>query len=405
MGRTGALWYSLFAFLLFGQMKSAYAQFTLVNVGHITNNSSGPGNPVISGNVAYLPSTFSGYGLRVFDISNLSASRNVTNVDTGGNGISVAAFGSFAYLVDTYHGLLLYDISNPTNPVLLWDFTNDDLQISQGRVVKVAGHYLYLGSNFSVKMFNLADPVEPGWPVGAGSIRLTNAIVKDLAVSGNYLYVANSSDGVHIYNISDPAHTTNVGFISEGATGGYASSIALYDHYAYLANYSDGLRIYNVSSPASPVNIGHVNNGGSATGVAVSGGYAYLANDTNGLYVYDISDPANPVSVTHADAKKAEGVVVAAGYIYLDEWIYSGNRNDIRVYSLAGPPLHITLTTTNMTLISWSSPSPNLVLQVTADLSGNNWADVTNAPTGVAGENQLVLPQPAANQYYRLRSL
>jgi hypothetical protein len=62
--------------------------------------------------------------------------------------------------------------------------------------------------------------------------------------------------------------------------------VAVSGNYAYLANYTDGLRVYNIGIPTNPVNIGNTNNGGVAYGVTVSGNYAYLANQFDGLRVY-----------------------------------------------------------------------------------------------------------------------
>src|ERR1039458_4906576 len=54
--------------------------------------------------------------------------------------------------------------------------------------------------------------------------------------------------------------------VSIGRTndGGYASSVAVAGNYAYLANASDGLRTYDVSNPAHPVRVAQTNDGGVA---------------------------------------------------------------------------------------------------------------------------------------------
>ncbi|HEX4646837.1 MAG TPA: hypothetical protein VH598_14635, partial [Verrucomicrobiae bacterium] len=68
----------------------------------------------------------------------------------------------------------------------------------------------------------------------------------------------------------------NVGHTNNG---GNAYSIAWTTNYVYLANFSDGLRIYSITNPASLASVGHTNNTqGTAEGVAVLGNYAYLAN-------------------------------------------------------------------------------------------------------------------------------
>ena len=64
------------------------------------------------------------------------------------------------------------------------------------------------------------------------------------------------------------------------------------------------------------------------------------------------------------------------------------------------PTLAISLAGTNKVL-SWSAG--NYVLQENSDLQTTNWVTVTNAPTLVNGQNQLMLPPSAGNGFYRLR--
>ena len=119
----------------------------------------------------------------------------------------------------------------------------------------------------------------------------------DIAVSGNDAFVANGSDGLEVYDISNPANPVNIGHTNNG---GCAFGVAFASNLVYVANLDDGLRIYKVSNPANPVNVGHIFNGGMALNVAVNGNYAYLANDSDGLRIYNVSNPANPVNVGYA---------------------------------------------------------------------------------------------------------
>src|SRR3989442_1726130 len=76
------------------------------------------------------------------------------------------------------------------------------------------------------------------------------------------------------FTLVNVGHTNN---------GGFALSVAVSGNYVYLANDADGLRVYDISNPTNAVNVGHTTNGGYATRVAVSGNYAYLANWDDGL--------------------------------------------------------------------------------------------------------------------------
>jgi hypothetical protein len=56
----------------------------------------------------------------------------------------------------------------------------------------------------------------------------------------------------------------------------------------------------------------------------------------------------------------------------------------------------------NTVVLSWPVSAVPVVLEESSDLSGTNWTAVTNAPTVIAQENQVVLTRPPGNRFYRL---
>jgi len=175
--------------------------------------------------------------------------------------------------------------------------------------------------------------------------------------------------------------------------------VAVSGKYAYLANGTDGLRIYDISNPTNLVAIGHTNNGGSAYSVVLSGNYAYLANGSDGLRIYDVSNPTAPINVGHAnDGGLAQGLAVSGSYVYL-----ANGADGLRIYALE-PQLSIGLTRTNTLLFSWPSSLAGFNLQQNPDLKPANWLVVTNAPTTLGGQNQIITPLPGRSAFYRLYS-
>jgi len=45
--------------------------------------------------------------------------------------------------------------------------------------------------------------------------------------------------------------------VAQTNNAGYASAVALSGNYVFLANAMDGVRVYGVSNPANPINIAH----------------------------------------------------------------------------------------------------------------------------------------------------
>ena len=68
--------------------------------------------------------------------------------------------------------------------------------------------------------------------------------------------------------------------------------IALAGNYAYVAVGGNGLVIVDVTNPAAPTFKGSYNTTGGSTGVAVEGNYAYVADGDNGLVIVDVTNPA-----------------------------------------------------------------------------------------------------------------
>ena len=193
--------------------------------------------------------------------------------------------------------------------------------------VAVAGNYAYVADSLvGLWIYNVSDPAHPV------NVAHTNngGSAQGVAVAGNYAYLANLHDGLRIYDVSDPAAPVAVGHIDDG---GNALGVAVAGNCAYLANHGDGLRIYDVSDPAHPVSVGHANNGGIAKRVAVVDNYAYLANSSDGLRIYDVSDPAHPLNIAHTNnVGNAQGVAVAGNYAYLANW-----DDGVRIYDVSDP--------------------------------------------------------------------
>ena len=67
------------------------------------------------------------------------------------------------------------------------------------------------------------------------------------------------------------------------------------------------------------------------------------------------------------------------------------------------PLLSIHLTATNTAVISWPVSSPAFSLEKNSALGMANWGGVTNVPTVVGGQNQVIIARPAGNWFYRLK--
>lgn len=159
----------------------------------------------------------------------------------------------------------------------------------------------------------------------------TPAWALGVAVSGDYAYVADFTDGFRVISVADPANPVEVGYWS--TPGNQMRSVEVVGDLAYVADCDSSLRIISVADPSNPAELGHLDLPDRALGVAVSGGHAYVADDDSGLRVISVADPAHPAQVGYyAYVRGAYDVAVVGDYAYVAD-----NGNGLCIVSVADP--------------------------------------------------------------------
>jgi hypothetical protein len=133
----------------------------------------------------------------------------------------------------------------------------------------------------------------------------------DLEISGDYAFVADSVNGLMVFDISD---LTNAALETTMMTNALPIRTFIDGDLAYIADGVAGLTIVNIADPTSPSIIGHVDTPGTARDVCVLETTAFIADYWNGgIQVADVTDPTNPVIIdSHASTGGAAGIY--AGY-------------------------------------------------------------------------------------------
>ena len=194
------------------------------------------------------------------------------------------------------------------------------------RGLAISGYYAYVAQGYAgLHVYDISDPAHPSH-VGPDPSLVWNASA--VALSGHYVFVA--GDTLSCVDISSPANPVIVGS-APGTRACYG--VAVSGNVAYVAADADGLFTYDIANPTTPVSLGHIDNGGHALGVAVAGNFAYLANDLDGLRIYHIANPAAPVNIaSRNEGGQAYGIAVAGDFAYL------ANYNDgLRIYNISNP--------------------------------------------------------------------
>jgi hypothetical protein len=227
------------------------------------------------------------------------------------------------------------------NTTAFWDTTTGELGLhpfeltlagacgTPGTAVEVAivGDYAYvadLGSGLRV-----VDISDPTLPVSVGDYD-TPGNARGVAIAGDYAYVADEDSGLHVVDISDPTIPVLAGSYD---TPEQVVGVAVAGNHAYLANRYSGLLVIDISDPTSPDSVGCYDTPGDAWVVAIAGNCAYVADYTSGLQVIDISDPTSPDSVgSYATPGYARSVAVEGNYAYV-----AARESGLQVINISDP--------------------------------------------------------------------
>ncbi|MHB0867816.1 MAG: LVIVD repeat-containing protein [Thermoleophilia bacterium] len=197
--------------------------------------------------------------------------------------------------------------------------------------VAVAGDYAYVAAAAQgLLILNISNPAAPTL---AGSFD-TPGYANGVEVSGVYAYVADGSGGLQVINIANPAAPTLAGSYD---TQDYIYSVSVSGSYAYLIAYaldgSSGLRIINISNPAAPTLTGSLNTPGTAQELVISGNYAYVADWASGLQIINITNPAAPtLAGSYHTPYNAQSVAVSGDYAYVVDPLIG-----LRILNIANP--------------------------------------------------------------------
>jgi hypothetical protein len=196
-----------------------------------------------------------------------------------------------------------------------------------------------------------------------------------------------------------PSLTGQINLVNIGHTnnGGTAQGIALNGNYAYLASGTNGLLIYDISNPTLPVNVGHAKGSNDAGinyfAVAVSGNYAFVtATDGPGLTVYDVSNPAAPTNVGDLNTYTAGGLAILGTNLYL------GGDSRVPVINISNP-LDLVVETNSGPLAGGNPVSIAVTSNYFAAACGQEPLDISAISNGVYTNLASTNVGPNANAY------
>ncbi len=162
--------------------------------------------------------------------------------------------------------------------------------------------------------FGVIDISDPMNPVVIGTGR-TPGFAMNVAVSGSYAYIADSSYGLRVYNIDSLSNLVEVSFIQSGIV----SNVAILGDYLYAANGDSGLAVFDISTRDNPQLIRYVRTSGQAFDLSIFDNKIYVADGDSGLCILNLTDPAFPqvIRTFLGTIVRANKLVVHGNYVYV----------------------------------------------------------------------------------------
>jgi len=295
----------------------------------ITNNLSASGTLAVSGATNFY-STLGVYGtttlysslivngalsLATTTISTLAVNNTTTLAVSSGNvGIGTSTPTSKLFLTG---GNFTQIASDPTLAA----------SVSLGEValdVAVSGNYAYVAGVSSLKVVDISNPKAPT-VVGTENTTSTRVI----KIAGKYAY-AGGLNGLLVYDISDP-HTP----VLFGSTNtGLVRDVDVVGRYAYVSANSGAFQIFDISSSSAPYLVGnYFPDIGYAMASYINGKYAYVSLYT-AVHILDISDPLFPqlVKIVSLPLENTSKLAIKGKYAYL-----CGGDDELKIIDISNP--------------------------------------------------------------------
>lgn len=270
--------------------------------------------------------------------------------------------GDFLYLAADEVGVMMYNISDPSSPLLYKTYLSDEYDFQ----LIVIGQYVYLSDGRgSLKVIDMDYPFSPmqvaefdilhkAWELVLRGDRLLatvygNAFVFDVSnpavpvelvnieiksfsdgeIVGQKLYLTDH-DSLHIYDISNIAHPELVGKFDSGSSR--LVKIEIVGDYLYAIGTSGKYTIYEIAPGNIFHYVGQSIDGGYYLDLEVVGDLSYVIGVREGLVVYNHEDKFNPaVEFRDENASFVYGLDVKGDVCYI-----ANEYDGLQIYNIDG---------------------------------------------------------------------
>jgi hypothetical protein len=271
-----------------------------------------PGGVAVADSLAFVADQLTP-GLEIVDLASVTQPVEAGFLELPAPVFDVATAGNRVYIADGYlyedgepvaGGLRMVDVAelNALREVGFWDMPGQGLTVATGDDIA------FVGSSDSG--MRIVEVVDPQHPVELGFVA-TRGPVTGLDVDGNYTYLADGwGQSLRIVDTADLRAPVETGFYYvAGLTDGVA---AVEDSYVCVTDWTEGLHVLDVADPTAPKEIAFWPIPGSAMAVVVVDGQLYVAAGDGGLFTLTFVPPERAVQSPASPATLASAPPVGA---------------------------------------------------------------------------------------------
>ena len=211
---------------------------------HLLNKVGNNTSIFLQNDYAYLTSTpHHGCGFQIINIHNIDSCYEV-GCSSNPEGNKVVVKDEYAYVAARFYGLKVFRISDPSQPELLYQ---DPFAISAFDL-DVKDNVCVLAADTSgTIVYDISIPSKPTVIVKIAIIDAALSVSRNDSV----IFIAERRNGLRIINYKNPS--INI-LIKQNLT--FVTKVLVRDNYLYLLDDTQGLIIYDVTNPFSPTEVG-----------------------------------------------------------------------------------------------------------------------------------------------------
>jgi len=202
----------------------------------------------------------------------------------------------YLYFTSSELGVAIFNITNPENPQFI---SHRYISNSKFNKLKKRGDYIYLPGRQWLRVIDVSDVESPALHSSldvTGDFRID---LNEIAIVDTLAYLAASSHGLVVINISDPEHPRRISSYSRPDWD--SQNLLIRDNLAFVANGELGVQIIDISDTYHMQGVGEIDSLQNSTNLDIIGDHL-LVSVYQRLHVIDISDHENPEHISFFSA-------------------------------------------------------------------------------------------------------